>query len=90
VTEGLLGQIYLVTAVAALVSNVGRGTRAPRQGRGKEAQEEEPGEAASRASTSAAPEPGYVGELERLARLRDQGILSEEEFEVKKRQVLGI
>jgi hypothetical protein len=31
-----------------------------------------------------------VGELERLAQLRDQGILSEEEFEAKKRQVLGI
>jgi uncharacterized membrane protein len=39
VTEGLLGQIYLVTAVAALVSNVSR-ARTPRQGRGKEAPEE--------------------------------------------------
>jgi Short C-terminal domain len=37
-----------------------------------------------------APEPGYVGELERLAQLRDQGILSEEEFEAKKKQLLGI
>jgi hypothetical protein len=89
VTEGLLGQIYLVTAVAALVSNIGRGAPAPRQGRGKEAPEES-GEAASRTSTSAAPEPGYVVELERLARLRDQGILSEEEFEAKKRQALGL
>jgi voltage-gated potassium channel len=32
VTEGLLGQIYLVTAVAALVGNLGR-TNAPRQER---------------------------------------------------------
>jgi uncharacterized membrane protein len=39
VTEGLLGQIYLVTAVAALVSNVSR-ARTPRQGRGTEAPEE--------------------------------------------------
>ena len=39
VTEGLLGQIYLVTAVAALVSNVSR-ARTPQQGRGKEAPEE--------------------------------------------------
>jgi hypothetical protein len=31
VTEGLFGQIYLVTAVAALVGNIGR-ARAPRQG----------------------------------------------------------
>ena len=40
VTEGLFGQIYLVTAVAALVGNIGR-ARAPRQGRGNEAPEED-------------------------------------------------
>jgi hypothetical protein len=49
---------------------------------------EEPAEAAAPAATSA-PEPGYMAELERLAQLRDQGILSEE-FEAKKKQVLGI
>jgi hypothetical protein len=38
----------------------------------------------------AANEPEYVGELERLAQLRDQGILSDEEFEAKKKQILGI
>ena len=40
VTEGLFGQIYLVTAVAALVGNLGR-ARAPQQGRDKEAPEED-------------------------------------------------
>jgi hypothetical protein len=40
VTEGLFGQIYLVTAVAALVGNIGR-ARAPRQERDKEALEED-------------------------------------------------
>jgi hypothetical protein len=39
VAEGLFGQIYLVTAVAALVGNVGR-ARASRQGRDKEAVDE--------------------------------------------------
>jgi hypothetical protein len=39
VTEALFGEIYLVTAVAALVGNIGR-ARAPRQGRGKESLEE--------------------------------------------------
>ena len=39
---------------------------------------------------AAAPEPEYVAELERLAQLREQGILSEEEFEAKKKQILGI
>jgi hypothetical protein len=51
--------------------------------------EDQPAEAtAAPAATSS--EPGYVGELERLAQLRDQGILSEEEFEAKKKQLLGI
>jgi hypothetical protein len=40
VTEGLFGQIYLVTAVAALVSNLGR-VRTPRQGRDKETRGED-------------------------------------------------
>ena len=47
---------------------------------------EEPAET----TAPAAPEPEYVGELERLAQLRDQGILSDEEFEAKKKQILGI
>jgi hypothetical protein len=41
-------------------------------------------------TTPDASEPDYVGELERLAQLRDQGILSDEEFEAKKKQILGI
>lgn len=48
---------------------------------------EEPAETTAPTATS---EPGYVGELERLAQLRDQGILSDAEFEAKKKQLLGI
>jgi hypothetical protein len=52
---------------------------------------EEPAEAASPAAAAAAPaEPEYVGELERLSQLRDQGIVTDEEFEAKKKQILGI
>ena len=50
--------------------------------------EDQATEAAPAPATSS--EPGYVGELERLAQLRDQGILTEEEFEAKKKQLLGI
>ena len=50
---------------------------------------EEPAETAAPAPT-ATSEPEYVGELERLAQLREQGILSDEEFEAKKKQILGI
>ena len=52
--------------------------------------EEEPVEAALPSSATAAPEPEYIAELERLAQLRDQGIVSEEEFQAKKKQLLGL
>jgi hypothetical protein len=35
-------------------------------------------------------EPEYMAELTRLAQLRDQGILTPEEFEAKKKQILGV
>jgi hypothetical protein len=38
----------------------------------------------------AAPAPGYAAELEQLARLRDQGVITGEDFEAKKKQLLGI
>jgi Short C-terminal domain len=52
--------------------------------------EEEPVEGAPPSSATAAPEPEYMVELERLAQLRDQGIVSEEEFQAKKKQLLGL
>ena len=52
---------------------------------------EEPAEAAAAAPAPAAnDEPEYVGELNRLAQLRDQGIITNEDFEAKKKQLLGI
>ncbi len=39
----------------------------------------------------AAPaEPDYTEELRKLATLRDQGIINDEEFEAKKKSILGI
>jgi putative oligomerization/nucleic acid binding protein len=34
--------------------------------------------------------PDYAAELEQLARLRDQGVITADDFEAKKRQILGI
>jgi hypothetical protein len=43
------------------------------------------------AAAPAAPAaPDYAAELEQLAQLKAQGILTEEEFEAKKKQILGI
>jgi hypothetical protein len=39
---------------------------------------------------AAAPQPDYMAELEQLGQLKAQGILTEEEFQAKKKQLLGI
>jgi hypothetical protein len=44
--------------------------------------------AAAPAPTEAAP--SYLEELEKLAALRDQGIITDEDFEAKKKQLLGL
>ena len=47
--------------------------------------------AAQQAAVPAAPAaPDYTAELEQLAQLKAQGILTDEEFEAKKKQILGI
>jgi hypothetical protein len=42
------------------------------------------------APAAAPATPDYAAELEQLAQLKAQGILSEAEFEAKKKQILGI
>jgi hypothetical protein len=39
---------------------------------------------------AAAEQPAYLAELEQLSRLREQGVISMDEFDAKKRQLLGI
>jgi hypothetical protein len=51
--------------------------------------------AASKTAVSSFPrsQPGpisYIEELEQLAALRSKGVITEEEFAAKKRQILGI
>ena len=46
---------------------------------------------AAQPQAAAQPEaPDYTAELEKLAQLKAQGIISEEEFAAKKRQLIGI
>jgi Short C-terminal domain len=42
------------------------------------------------AAPAAPAAPSYAAELEQLAQLKAQGIISEEEFEAKKKQILGL
>jgi hypothetical protein len=46
--------------------------------------------ASSAPGPSQQAEPDYIAELERLAGLKDQGIISEQEFEAKKKELLGL
>jgi hypothetical protein len=49
---------------------------------------EAPGEEAPAAP--AAAEGDYTAELEKLAKLRDEGVITADDFEAKKKQLLGI
>ena len=47
-------------------------------------------EAPEAAPAAAAPEEDYTAQLEKLADLRDKGVITPEDFEAKKKQLLGI
>jgi hypothetical protein len=46
--------------------------------------------AAAPAPAAPSAEPDYAAELEKLAKLRDEGVISAEDFDAKKKQLLGI
>ncbi|MCB0253283.1 MAG: SHOCT domain-containing protein [Anaerolineae bacterium] len=49
-----------------------------------------PEPAAEASSTDASTQPAYLDELKKLAELHEQGILTDEEFSAKKKQLLGL
>jgi hypothetical protein len=51
---------------------------------------EDQGAYEAQAPPAPAAGPDYTAELERLAQLRDQGVITAEDFEAKKKQLLGI
>ena len=55
-----------------------------------EQQQYEQQQYAAQQQAAAPAEPDYAAELEQLAQLKNQGILTDEEFEAKKKQILGI
>jgi membrane protease subunit (stomatin/prohibitin family) len=44
----------------------------------------------AQAAAAAPAEPDYTAELEKLSELKNKGILTEDEFQAKKKQLLGI
>jgi hypothetical protein len=49
-----------------------------------------PAPAAPAPAPAAAAQDDYIAELQKLAQLRDAGIITEEEFQAKKKQLLGL
>ena len=50
----------------------------------------EQGQAPAAAPASAASDQGYLDELEQLSKLHEEGVLTDEEFDAKKKEILGI
>jgi Short C-terminal domain len=88
-----MGRTAVIAGTATAVSN-----RVSRRQAGRweeqaqaEAYEAQQAQAAAAPPPPAAPaEPDYMAELNQLAQLKSQGIISEEEFEAKKKQLLGL
>ena len=59
-----------------------------------DSKEQQASDAAAAAAVSAAsaapPQEDYIAQLQKLGELRDAGILTDEEFEAKKKQILGL
>jgi membrane protease subunit (stomatin/prohibitin family) len=85
---GLVGMAARTAVVAGTATAVS-GRVARRQQNRYAAQDQQAYEAQAQAPAAPA-EPDYAAELEQLAQLKTQGIITEDEFEAKKKQILGI
>jgi len=54
------------------------------------AQDQAPADQQAPAPQAAGGEGDYTAELEKLAKLRDEGVITADDFEAKKKQLLGI
>lgn len=82
---GMAARTAVVVGTANAVSNKQQQKYANQAAAQQEAAAEQAAPAAP-----AAPQDDLAAQLESLAKLRDQGILTEEEFTAKKAQILGI
>ena len=86
---GLIGTAARASVAAGAAGRVQRRQQQRFASQDQQAYQEQPvQEAAPAAAPPAAPD--YVAELEKLAQLRDQGVITAEDFEAKKKQLLGI
>lgn len=85
-----MARTAVVAGTATAVSNRVSRRQAGRWSEQAQQEEMEAQQAAPPPAAAPAGEPDYMAELQQLAQLKEQGIVSEEEFEAKKKQLLGL
>lgn len=82
----------LIGAAARTAVVAGTAGRVQHRQQQRYAQQDQQAYAEQQAAAPAAPAaaPDYAAELEKLAKLRDEGVITAEDFEAKKKQLLGI
>jgi membrane protease subunit (stomatin/prohibitin family) len=86
---GLIGTAARAGVAAGVVGRVQR-RQQERWAAQEQAAYEQQAPQAQQAPPAPAGEPDYAAELEKLAKLRDEGVITPEDFEAKKKQLLGI
>jgi hypothetical protein len=84
---GLLGTAARAGVAAGVAGRVQRRQQQRWATQDQAAYEEQPAQAPAPRHAGA---PDYTVELEKLAKLRDDGVITAEDYEAKKRQLLGI
>lgn len=85
---GLVGAMARTAVVAGTATAVSG--RVARSQQNKYAAQEEQQAVEAAPAPAEAEQSGYMAELAQLAEMRDQGILTPEEFDAKKKQLLGL
>ena len=92
---GLVGTMARTAVVAVTATAVSGGVARRQQAKAQQSadaqayQEQQYAEPAPAPAPAAAPEQDTISQLKELAALKDQGILTEEEFAAQKAKILG-
>ena len=92
---GLVGMAARTAVVAGTATAVsGRVAHNQQEKYAQQAAATEQQQMAAQQAAAPAPapaaQPDYMAELEKLAQLKNQGVITEDEFQAKKAQILGI
>lgn len=85
-----MARTAVVAGTATAVSNNVSRRQARRWANEESQQYEQPQQYEQYQQPDSAPADDTVAQLQQLAQLKDQGILTQEEFDAKKKQILGI